>query len=85
MNVGASDLRREAIASGSTGMDRADPRPSPALPATAAAAFLVLSGAAALIYQVVWVRLLNLSIGATSVAVSIVLAAFFMGLAGGSL
>ena len=46
--------------------------------------FLFLSGAASLIYQVTWVRLLALSIGSTSVSVSIVLATFFSGLALGS-
>lgn len=44
----------------------------------------VISGAAALIYQVVWVRLLGLSMGTTSAAVSSVVAAFFLGLALGS-
>ncbi len=48
------------------------------------ALFLFLSGAASLIYQVTWVRLLSLSIGSTSVSVSIVVATFFMGLALGS-
>jgi len=46
--------------------------------------FLLLSGAAALTYQVVWVRLLGLSMGSTAAAVSTVLAAFFAGLAAGS-
>src|SRR5262249_24832206 len=53
------------------------------LAARAAAAFLFLSGAAALIYQVAWLRLLGLSMGATSASVSTVLAAFFLGLAAG--
>jgi len=48
------------------------------------ALFLFLSGAASLIYQVSWARLLSLSIGSTSVSVSIVLATFFLGLALGS-
>jgi len=48
------------------------------------AGLLVLSGFAALIYQVVWVRLLSLSMGSTSAAVSTILAAFFLGLALGS-
>ncbi len=48
------------------------------------ALFLFLSGAASLIYQVTWVRLLSLSIGSTSVSVGIVLATFFLGLALGS-
>lgn len=46
--------------------------------------FLLLSGASALIYQVTWVRLLGLSIGATSISISIVLAAFFLGVGSGS-
>ncbi|MCF6339462.1 MAG: fused MFS/spermidine synthase [Sulfurimonas sp.] len=46
--------------------------------------FLLLSGASALMYQVLWVRLLSLSIGATSVSISIVLATFFLGLGLGS-
>lgn len=48
------------------------------------AIFIVLSGAAALIYQVAWMRLLGLSMGTTSAAVSTVLAAIFFGLAAGS-
>jgi spermidine synthase len=46
--------------------------------------FLLLSGISALIYQVLWVRLLSLSIGSTSVSIGIVLAAFFLGLGLGS-
>ncbi|WP_455206599.1 fused MFS/spermidine synthase [Kaarinaea lacus] len=49
-----------------------------------AALFLVVSGIAALTYQVVWVRLLGLSMGSTSASVATVLAAFFLGLAIGS-
>lgn len=45
---------------------------------------LLLSGAAALMHQVSWVRLLGLSVGSTSEAVGIVLAAFFAGVALGS-
>jgi len=44
----------------------------------------MLSGAAALIYQVVWVRLLSLSISSTSASISIVVATFFMGMALGN-
>ena len=43
-----------------------------------------LSGACALVYEVVWVRELTLILGITSYAVSIVLAAFMAGLALGS-
>lgn len=46
--------------------------------------FLLLSGIASLTYQVVWVRLLGLSLGSTSASISTVLAAFFLGLALGS-
>lgn len=46
--------------------------------------FLLLSGISALIYQVLWVRLLALSIGSTSVSISIVLSVFFLGLGLGS-
>ncbi|OHE01769.1 MAG: hypothetical protein A2W82_10950 [Sulfurimonas sp. RIFCSPLOWO2_12_36_12] len=46
--------------------------------------FLLLSGASALIYQVLWVRLLGLSIGSTTISISIVLAVFFLGLGAGS-
>jgi spermidine synthase len=49
-----------------------------------AGAFLVLSGLAALTYQVVWVRLLGLAMGSTAASVATVLAAFFGGLAAGS-
>lgn len=45
---------------------------------------LVFSGVASLIYQVTWVRLLGLSLGSTSASISMVLAAFFLGLAVGS-
>ncbi len=48
------------------------------------ASFLLLSGIASLTYQVVWVRLLGISMGSTSASISTVLAAFFFGLAIGS-
>lgn len=47
-------------------------------------AFLLLSGAAGLVYQVAWVRLLGLVFGVTIHAISTVLAAFTGGLAIGS-
>lgn len=47
-------------------------------------AFLILSGMAALVYQVTWVRLLGLSMGSTSASVGTVLAAFFLGMSLGS-
>src|SRR5688572_21154325 len=43
-----------------------------------------LSGMSALIYELVWVRALELIFGATTFAVATVLAAFMGGLAGGS-
>lgn len=46
--------------------------------------FLLLSGIASLTYQVVWVRLLGLSLGSTSASIGTVIAAFFFGLAAGS-
>jgi spermidine synthase len=49
-----------------------------------AAVFVLPSGAAALINQVVWVRLLGLSVGSASASVATVVAAFFLGLAIGS-
>jgi len=49
-----------------------------------ASIFLLLSGIASLSYQIVWVRLLGLSMGSTSASISTVLAAFFLGLAIGS-
>ncbi len=44
-----------------------------------------LSGAASLVYQVVWTRRLFLTLGATSLAISTILTAFMAGLAIGSL
>ena len=45
----------------------------------------LLSGAAALVYEVVWARLLTLQMGSTVTAVGTVLAAFMGGMAGGAL
>lgn len=45
---------------------------------------MLASGAAALMYQVLWARLLSLSIGSTSTSIAIVLSAFFLGLAVGA-
>jgi spermidine synthase len=44
----------------------------------------LLSGATGLIYEVVWARMLGLVFGATTIAISAVLAAFMGGLALGS-
>jgi len=51
---------------------------------TKSAGLLVLSGSAALVYQVVWVRLMGLTMGSTSASVATVIAAFFGGMALGS-
>jgi len=66
------------------------PAASPASPSAAPPRGLILaifaaSGACALIYQVLWIRLLNLVFGATSFAMALVLAAFMSGLGLGSL
>ena len=45
------------------------------------AACLVFSGLSALVYQIAWVRLLGVTFGTTTAAVSTVLAVFFAGLA----
>src|SRR3954470_2701969 len=44
----------------------------------------IFSGATALIYEVLWARMLGLVFGATTIAISAVLAAFMGGLALGS-
>jgi spermidine synthase len=43
-----------------------------------------LSGAASLIYETLWIRVLSLGIGSTTRAMSLVLALFFLGLSAGS-
>ncbi len=53
------------------------------IPAFTAVCFL-LSGATALVYEVLWARMLGLVLGATTVAITAVLAAFMAGLALGS-
>ena len=70
---------------------RAEPRSvtAPALPAAEtavrlAAFFFVLSGAAALVYQVTWQRLLALTTGVAVYSVAIITAAFMAGLGIGS-
>src|SRR5262245_2414213 len=51
----------------------------------AVAVCLVFSGLSALVYQIIWVRLLGFTFGTTTEAVSTVLAVFFGGLALGNL
>src|SRR5512145_2798953 len=51
----------------------------------AVTACLVFSGLSALVYQIIWVRLLGFTFGTTTEAVSTVLAVFFGGLALGNL
>ena len=55
-----------------------------ALPSPVAAALLLCSGVAALVYETLWVKALTLVVGVDVVAVTIVVAAFFGGLACGS-
>jgi spermidine synthase len=62
----------------------AHPRPAERATTAAVAALLFVSGAAGLVYQVAWVRLLGLTFGVTVFAISTVLAAFMGGLALGS-
>lgn len=56
----------------------------PVLPLVALLALFFLSGAAGLVYQVLWLRLLSLVFGVTVYAASAVLASFMSGLALGS-
>ena len=60
------------------------PQPSPTLPRRTILLCFALSGAAGLVYQVVWIRQLSLVFGNTAQAVSTVVAAFLAGLALGS-
>ncbi len=53
-------------------------------PATLARLFFFLSGAAALIYEIIWLKLLGLVFGNTTFAISTVLAAYMAGLGFGS-
>ncbi|HEY8184930.1 MAG TPA: fused MFS/spermidine synthase [Pyrinomonadaceae bacterium] len=65
----------------------AEPTPTQAYPPRIlrlVAACFILSGATGLIYEVLWARMLGLVFGATTLAVSTVLAAFMGGLALGS-
>jgi spermidine synthase len=48
------------------------------------AAMLFMSGAAALIYQVLWIRQLSLVVGVEVYSITVAVSAFFAGLAGGS-
>ena len=48
------------------------------------AAFFVLSGGTALVYQVIWVRMVGMVVGASTLAVSIVVAAYMAGLGVGA-
>lgn len=56
----------------------------PSVPVAALSALLVLSGASALVYQVLWLRVLGLVFGVTVYAATAVLASFMAGLAVGS-
>ena len=61
----------------------ADEEPSPRRPLLPLLALFFLSGAVGLLYEVLWMRRLTLVFGATQLAVSTVLGAFMLGLAGG--
>ena len=60
--------------------DPTAPGPSRLVPLAIIALFF-LSGACALTYEVVWMRMLTLVFGATTFATSTILASFFAGLA----
>jgi len=47
--------------------------------------FLIFSGFTSMIYQIVWLRLFSLSVGATNISISIVVGSFFLGMGIGSL
>jgi predicted membrane-bound spermidine synthase len=61
-----------------------EPSKTARMAATALAAFLLLTGASALVYQVLWSKYLALLLGSSAVATVIVLTAFMGGLAIGS-
>ena len=63
--------------------DDLTPRPRPYLPVLLA--LFVGSGCAALIYEVVWLQLLQLVIGSTAVSLGVLLATFMGGMCAGSL
>ena len=63
---------------------RADRREHPALLTVCVGVCFFLSGAAGLVYQVIWTRMLGLLLGHTVYAVTTVLAAFMAGLALGA-
>src|SRR3990172_8423592 len=63
---------------------RADRREHPVLLAACVGVCFFLSGAAGLVYQVIWTRMLGLLLGHTVYAVTTVLAAFMAGLALGA-
>lgn len=71
-------------APGNAGTQPAKIRNSSAAALRLVAVCFVLSGATGLIYEVLWARMLGLVFGATTIAVSTVLAAFMGGLAIGS-
>ena len=63
----------------------ATPPPTPGVPRPALLVLFFLSGAAALIYEVLWLKELGLLFGVTAYAAATTLAIFFLGLAAGSL
>jgi spermidine synthase len=58
--------------------------PAEAPPPLAPRVLVALGGAAALVYEIAWTRALVLSLGSTVYAFTLILAAFILGLAGGS-
>jgi spermidine synthase len=62
----------------------APPGPAAPPPPLAPRLLVALGGAAALVYEIAWTRALVLSLGSTVYAFTLILAAFILGLAGGS-
>ncbi len=65
-------------------LPQTSPPPPPAVSSSRVYAVFLLSGMAALVYQVIWARWLGLIFGNTTTSVSIILGAFMLGLALGS-
>jgi spermidine synthase len=74
----SSKVRKPDVAADSLSVERANASREVFLPA------LALSGFAALVYQVLWVRQLSLVVGLEVYSITIAVSAFFAGLAGGA-
>jgi len=72
--------RRTAPLPGEGAAAGAAPRPYPPLLAAIALAALFVSGAAAMLYELVWIRLLSLVLGSSTYSFSAVLATFISGI-----